>query len=194
MPKRTALSEEEFRRLIEDDNDEDLSSDSDGDPKDKDWVPDKDGSSSDSDGETPNQESFIEVDISAPDPTFPEATATELDVVDDQASVERRNIEQHPKRKKETYIDRKKKRAAGQEYTAQKTQKVVPAKELREFSCKCKPKCKTIHQDARKAIFESSWLLGKETFHEYYAALPSSESTRDALDESDVEEEDPEDL
>ena len=50
MPKRTALSEEELRRLIEDDHDEDLSSDSDGDPKDKDWVPDKDGSSSDSDG------------------------------------------------------------------------------------------------------------------------------------------------
>ena len=162
MPKRTTLSEEELRRLIEDDNDEDLSSDSDGDPKDKDWVPDKDGSSSDSDGETPNQESFIEVDISAPDPTFPEATATELDVVDDQASVERRNTEQHPKRKKETYIDRKKKRAAGQEYTAQKTQKVVPAKELKEFSCKCKLECKTIDQDARKAIFESFWLLGKE--------------------------------
>ena len=101
-----------------------MSSDSDGDPKDKDWVPDKDGSSLDSDGETPNQKSFIEIDISAPDPTFPEATATELDVVDDQASVERRNTEQHPKRKKETYIDRKKKRAAGQEYTAQKTQKL----------------------------------------------------------------------
>ena len=77
------------------------------DPKDKAWVPDKDGSSSYSDGETPNQESFIEVDISAPDPTFPKATATELDVVDDQASVERRNTEQHHKRKKETYIDRK---------------------------------------------------------------------------------------
>ncbi|KAK2708611.1 hypothetical protein QYM36_014268 [Artemia franciscana] len=162
MPKRTVLSEEEFRRLIEDDNDEDLSSDSDGDPKDKDWVPDKDCSSSDSDGETPNQESFIEVDISAPDPTFPEATATELDVVDDQASVERRNIEQHPKRKKETYIDRKEKRAGGQEYTAQKTQKVVPAKEVREFSCKCKLEYKTIDQDARKAIFERFWLLDKE--------------------------------
>ncbi|KAK2708974.1 hypothetical protein QYM36_014562, partial [Artemia franciscana] len=134
----------------------------DGDPKDKDWVPDKDGSSSDSDGETPNQESFIEVDISAPDPTFPEATATERDVVDDQASVERRNIEQHPKTKKETYIDRKEKRAAGQEYTAQKTQKVVPAKEVREFSCKCKLEYKTIDQDARKAIFERFWLLGKE--------------------------------
>ena len=83
----------------------------------------------DSDGETPNQESFIEADISGPDPTFPEATATELDVVDDQASVERRNTEEHPKRKK---------------------------------GCKCKLECKTIDQDARKAIFESFWLLGKE--------------------------------
>ncbi|KAK2701255.1 hypothetical protein QYM36_020079 [Artemia franciscana] len=174
MPKNTALSEEELRRLLEDDNDEDLSSDSDVDPKDKDWVPDKDGSSLDSDGETPNQESFIEADISAPDPTFPEVTATELDVVDDQASVERRNPEEHPKRK---------------------------------TGCKCKLECKTIDQDARKAILESFWLLGKEfismesqrqfvskTFHEYNAAFPSSESTRDALDESDFEEEDSEDL
>ncbi|KAK2701259.1 hypothetical protein QYM36_020083 [Artemia franciscana] len=129
MPKNTALSEEELRRLLEDDDDEDLSSDSDVDPKDKDWMPDKDGSSLDSDGETPNQESFIEADISGPDPTFPEATATELDVVDDQASVERRNTEEHPKRKK------------GYKY---------------------KLECKTIDQDARKAIFESFWLLGKE--------------------------------
>ncbi|KAK2709487.1 hypothetical protein QYM36_013219 [Artemia franciscana] len=37
-------------------------------------------------------------------------------------------------------------------------------------------------------------LVSPKTFHEYYAALPSSESTRDALGESDVEEEDPEDL
>ncbi|KAK2709889.1 hypothetical protein QYM36_013540 [Artemia franciscana] len=37
-------------------------------------------------------------------------------------------------------------------------------------------------------------LVIPRTFHKYYAALPSSESTRDAMDESDVEEEDPEDL
>ncbi|KAK2716125.1 hypothetical protein QYM36_010637, partial [Artemia franciscana] len=160
--KEDCTSEEELWRLIEDDNDEDLSSDSDGDPKDKAWVPDKDGSSLDSDGETPNQESFIEVDISAPGPTVPEATATELDVVDDQASVERRNTEQHPKRKKETYIDRKNKRNARQKYTAKEKQKVVPAKELKEFSCKCKFKYETIDQDARKAILESFWLLGKD--------------------------------
>ena len=61
-------------------------------------------------------------------------TATELDVVNDQASVERRNIEQNPKIKKETYIDRKKKHAAGQKYTAQKTQKALQAKELKKFS------------------------------------------------------------
>ena len=100
-------------------------------------MPDKDGSSSDSDGETPNQESFIEVDISdCSRATVPEVSATELDVVDDQTSAERRNTEQHPKRKKETYIDRKKKHAARQEYTAQKRQKVIPAKEVKEFSCK----------------------------------------------------------
>ncbi|KAK2718287.1 hypothetical protein QYM36_005554, partial [Artemia franciscana] len=91
-----------------------------------------------------------------------EVTASELDVVNDQASVERRNTEQHPKRRKETYINRKKKHTAGQEYTAQKTQKVVPVKELKEFSCKCKLEYKAIDQDAQKAIFNSFWLLGKE--------------------------------
>ena len=75
-------------------------------------------------------------------------TATELDVVDDQASVERRNIEQHPKRKKDTYIDRKKNYATGQEYTAQKTRKAFRAKKLKKFSYKCKLGCKTIDQDA----------------------------------------------
>ncbi|KAK2718218.1 hypothetical protein QYM36_005514 [Artemia franciscana] len=82
-----------------------------------------------------NQESFIEVDISdCSRATVPEVSATELDVVDDQTSAERRNTEQHPKRKKETYIDRKKKHAARQEYTAQKTQKVIPAKEGKQIS------------------------------------------------------------
>ena len=70
---------------------------------------------------------------------FQKGTTTELYVVDNQALVERGNTEQHPKWKKVTDIDRKKERAAGQEYTAQKTQKVLPAKELKEFSCKCKP-------------------------------------------------------
>ncbi|KAK2710789.1 hypothetical protein QYM36_012087 [Artemia franciscana] len=108
-------------------------------------------------------ESFIEVDISdCSRAAVPEVTATELDVVDDQPSVERRNTEQHIKRKKETYIDTKKKHAAGQEYIAQKTQKFVPAEELKEFSCKCKLECETIDQDARKTIFKSFWLLGKE--------------------------------
>ena len=37
-------------------------------------------------------------------------------------------------------------------------------------------------------------LVIPRTFHEYYAALPSSESTREALDESDVEKEDSQDL
>ncbi|KAK2701252.1 hypothetical protein QYM36_020076 [Artemia franciscana] len=37
-------------------------------------------------------------------------------------------------------------------------------------------------------------LVIPRTFDEYYAAFSSSESTRDALDESDVEQEDPEDL
>ena len=76
-PKRTALSEEGLRRLIEDDNDEDLSFDLDGDPKDKAWVPDKEGPSTDNERENPNQESFIEVDTSAPDQT--DATVPERD-------------------------------------------------------------------------------------------------------------------
>ncbi|KAK2720876.1 hypothetical protein QYM36_004680 [Artemia franciscana] len=191
-----------------------------GDPKDKDWVPDKDGSSSESDGETPNQESLIEVDISAPDPTFPEATATELDVADDQASVETRNTEQHPKRKKETYIDRKKKRAAGQEYTAQKTQKqpteihfrydydsdfsvikvnesrrrMTPNKNSLELISAYKGPIPLPPAKYKDLMDLCHTLVIPRTFHEYYAALPSSESIRDALDESNVEEEDPEDL
>ncbi|KAK2725321.1 hypothetical protein QYM36_001688 [Artemia franciscana] len=206
------LSEEELRRFIEDDNGEDLSSDSDGDPKDKDWVPDKDGSSLDSDGKTPNQESFIEVDISAPDPTFPKATATELDVVDDQAS------------QTADIILRNRKWAFGADgeslqvkwnsikwlnysielpteihfrYDYDSDFSVIKVNESRH---KMKPNKNSLELVSAykgpiplppakyKDLMDlSHTLVVPRTFHEYYAALPSSESTRDALDESDVE-------
>ncbi|KAK2722417.1 hypothetical protein QYM36_002828 [Artemia franciscana] len=239
MPKRTALSEEELQRLIEDDNDEDLSSDLDGDPKDKDWVPDKDGSRLDSDGETPNQESFIEADISAPDPTFPEATATELDVVDDQASVERRNTKEHPKRKKgcRCKLERKTINQDAQkaifesfwllgkelvlhgvtetvrfevcdkevswyvynsDFSVIKVNKLqrrmTPNKNSLELVSAYKGPIPLPPAKYKDLMDLCHTLVIPRTFHKYYAAVPSLESTRDALDESGVKEEDPEDL
>ena len=63
---------------------------------------------------------------------------------------------------KETNLTRKRKRAAGEEYSSQKTNKTVEKRQWKKITCKCRFfSCRSISEEEIQKSFSDYWELGR---------------------------------
>lgn len=179
---RRVLSTKDILDHLDDISDEDLSGGSDGDD---DWRPELEPEPESDDS---SQEEAIE--ISARDPDAPSGSVgneTEAETIAESIRIppavlvtenassshgscplvfdaEEQVIEVVvvSSTSKETNLTRKRKRAAGEEYSSQKTNKTVEKRQWKKITCKCRFfSCRSISEEEIQKSFSDYWELGR---------------------------------